>query len=240
MSSSGIPFPHSIPKGLTEQPVLSHGGFGTHRDRVEAPAVPRAWGLAQYHQDKVPQHLRILSASLWGCVGANLKQAFHHTACKMGILIKGIESQSCTSIIPGEWGSGKNKKPSKELFNFFNFQDFQYPGTASSNKWDESSILCYARRQFFKLSVNGCARCWSLFSIHPLAVQGRNESHWKEGSSQRMKEKPTLACNDKSCSLIQHCCRASCSCPASKKKRFDSQSLFSPLFTDIDLYENGF
>lgn len=115
MSSSGIPFPHSIPKGLTEQPVLSHGGFGTHRDRVEAPAVPRAWGLAQYHQDKVPQHLRILSASLWGCVGANLKQAFHHTACKMGILIKGIESQSCTSIIPGEWGSGKTKNQARNF-----------------------------------------------------------------------------------------------------------------------------
>lgn len=42
----------------------------------------------------------------------------------------------------------KNKKASKELFNFFNFQDFQYPGTTSTNKWDESSVLCYARRQF--------------------------------------------------------------------------------------------
>lgn len=62
----------------------------------------------------------------------------------MGILIKVIESQSCTSIIPSEWGPGKTKKASKVLFNFFNFQDFQYPGTSSTNRmgWKLSPVLC--------------------------------------------------------------------------------------------------
>lgn len=39
MSASGIPFPHSIPNCLAEQPLHSHGGIGTHRDRVKAPAA---------------------------------------------------------------------------------------------------------------------------------------------------------------------------------------------------------
>lgn len=210
--------------------------------------LPSGWGLAwrrhekkQDHQPKIQQHLRILSATLWGCTGVNLKKAFHHIAFKMGILIKLIEPQSCTSIIPGEWGPGKAKK---QLRNFSipfisEIYSTQKPPVPTNGMKAQSCAV--QRENFFKMSVDGCARCWALFSIHPLAVQERNKSHWKEGSSWRMKEKPTSACNDKSCSLIQHCCRDFRSCPASRQKRFDSQSLFSPsVFTDIDLYENGF
>lgn len=159
----------------------------------------------------------------------------------MGILIKVIESQSCTSIIPSEWGPGKTKKQARNFLisSISKISSTQEPPVPTNGM--KAQFCAVQRDNSFKLSVHECARCWSLFIIYPLAVQGRNESHSKEGSSWRMKEKPTLACNDKSCSLIQPCCRASSSCPASKKKRFDSQSLFSPsVFTDIDLYENRF
>lgn len=115
-----------------------------------------------------------------------------------------IESQSCTSIIPGEWGPGKTKKQARN-FSVSSVSKIEVPVPTDGMKAQSFAVQ---RDNSFKLSVDECARCWSLFSIHPLAVQGRNESHWKEGSSWRMKEKPTLACSDKSCSLTQHCCRA--------------------------------
>lgn len=121
----------------------------------------------------------------------------------MGILIKVIESQSCTSIIPSEWGPGKTKKQARyfSISSISKISSTQEPAVPTDGMKAQSCAV--QRDNSLKLSVDECARCWSLFSIHPLAVQGRNESHWKEGSSWRMKEKPTLAGNDKSCSSIQ-------------------------------------
>lgn len=62
---------------------------------------------------------------------------------------------------------------------------------------------------------------------------------WEEGRDAKRKE-PSLAFDDKSCSLTQHCWGASCSYSASKQVRSASQNLFSSaIFTEMDLYKHG-
>lgn len=161
----------------------------------------------------------------------------------MGNLIKLAESQTCTSITLGKWGWGAGgvKKRKQELLPFLSFPSFpvsrnhllQLVGWKLSDVLPKEKIPLKCRG----MDVSGA----QVYSPLTLLLHWEEARHWKEGGGWRMKEKPTLACDDKSWSLIKHCWGVPCSCPASKQIRFSSQSLFFiSVSTVIDLYKNGF